>query len=111
MLRDHNLHQKYGKGLDWTGYSVYDAATCLLRYLKRLPEPVIPYDLYNKFTPILGPTVYENDLDLNCRKASQVHGHELRTRYDQKISSHILPVQCVNGNSRRLMINTPFSST
>jgi len=52
---------RYGKGLDWIGYSVYDAATCLLRYLKRLPEPVIPCDFYDKFTSILGPTVYEND--------------------------------------------------
>jgi hypothetical protein len=48
-------------GVDWSGYSVYDAATCLLRYLKRLPEPVIPYHFYDNFTSILGPTVYEND--------------------------------------------------
>jgi hypothetical protein len=54
-------NKTYGKGLDWTGYSIYDAATCLLRYLKRLPEPVIPYAFYDKFTSILGPTIYEND--------------------------------------------------
>ncbi|KAF4624776.1 hypothetical protein G7Y89_g13393 [Cudoniella acicularis] len=53
--------QNYGRKLDWTGYSVYEAATCLLRYLKRLPEPVIPYEFYDKCTSILGPTVYEND--------------------------------------------------
>jgi hypothetical protein len=42
----------YGKRHDWAGYSVHDAATCLLRYLKRLPEPVIPLQDYNKFTSI-----------------------------------------------------------
>jgi hypothetical protein len=55
---------RYGKGLDWrtgdfhgrdlrtepTPYDVYDAASCLLRYLKLLPEPVIPFDLYDRFT-------------------------------------------------------------
>ncbi|KUJ23917.1 Rho GTPase activation protein, partial [Mollisia scopiformis] len=43
---------RYGKGLDWSGYSVHDAATCLLRYLKRLPEPVISFEFYNRFTSI-----------------------------------------------------------
>jgi GTPase-activating protein SAC7 len=64
MIFDHlGPAKNYGKGLDWTGtgYSVYEAAACLLRYLKRLPEPVIPYAFYDKFTSILGPTVYEND--------------------------------------------------
>ena len=47
-----------GKGIDWTKdrYSVYDAAGCLLRYLKRLPEPVIPCCVYDNFTSILGPS-------------------------------------------------------
>lgn len=49
--------------MTWTGYSVYDAASCLLRYLKRLPEPVIPFNFYNKFTSILDPTCYEQDED------------------------------------------------
>jgi hypothetical protein len=61
VIFDGRESERYGKGLDWAGYSAYEAATCLLRYLKRLPEPVIPYDLYDKFTSILGPTVYEND--------------------------------------------------
>ncbi|KAE9368197.1 Rho GTPase activation protein [Stipitochalara longipes BDJ] len=55
----------YGNGHKfWKGtqYSAYDAATCLLRYLKSLPEPVIPCGFYDKFTSILGPTVYENDI-------------------------------------------------
>lgn len=57
----------YGKGIDWDtgfysgqpagtqtkGYEVYDAASCLLRYLKLLPEPVIPFDQYDRFTTIM----------------------------------------------------------
>jgi hypothetical protein len=59
---------RYGRGLDWetgnfdgrdpktkpTLYDVYDAASCLLRYLKLLPEPVIPFDFYDQFTAAIG---------------------------------------------------------
>jgi GTPase-activating protein SAC7 len=40
---------RYGKGLDWTGYAVHDAANILLRYLEELPEPVIPLEFYDRF--------------------------------------------------------------
>lgn len=40
---------KYGKGLDWTGFTVHDAANILRRYLNHLPDPIIPYDWYNPF--------------------------------------------------------------
>ncbi|KAK4054987.1 GTPase activating protein (GAP) for Rho1p [Microbotryomycetes sp. JL221] len=43
----------YGKDLDWTGYSVHDAASVLRRYLNQMPEPVIPADLYLDFTAVL----------------------------------------------------------
>lgn len=38
-----------GEGLDWSSYTVYDCGSCLLRYLKLLPEPVLPVDYYNSF--------------------------------------------------------------
>lgn len=40
---------RYGKGLDWTGYNVHDAANILRRYLNQLPQPIIPLDFYEKF--------------------------------------------------------------
>ncbi|KAK5170163.1 GTPase activating protein (GAP) for Rho1p [Saxophila tyrrhenica] len=40
---------RYGKGLDWTGYTVHDAANILRRYFNQLPEPIIPLDFYNRF--------------------------------------------------------------
>lgn len=40
---------RYGKGLDWTSYTVHDAANVLLRYLLQLPEPVIPLAFYARF--------------------------------------------------------------
>lgn len=40
---------RYGKGIDFTGYTVYDAATVFLRYLKTLPEPVVPHAQYDAF--------------------------------------------------------------
>ncbi|RVD81661.1 uncharacterized protein DFL_009513 [Arthrobotrys flagrans] len=44
-----NSPDKYGKGLDWAGYTVHDAANILRRYLNQLPEPIIPLDYYDKF--------------------------------------------------------------
>src|SRR5271155_3170014 len=44
-----NLPPKYGKGLDWTGYTVHDAANILRRYLNRLPEPIVPLTFYEQF--------------------------------------------------------------
>ncbi|KAK4983573.1 GTPase activating protein (GAP) for Rho1p [Elasticomyces elasticus] len=40
---------RYGKGLDWTGYTVHDAANILRRYINELPEPIIPLDNYEAF--------------------------------------------------------------
>lgn len=40
---------RYGKGLDWDGYTVHDAANVLRRYLNQLPEPIVPLDLYDHF--------------------------------------------------------------
>lgn len=44
-----NSPDRYGKGLDWTGYTVHDAANILRRYFNQLPEPIIPLNFYEKF--------------------------------------------------------------
>ena len=41
--------EKYGKGLDWTGYTVHDAANVLRRYLNQLPQPIVPLEFYERF--------------------------------------------------------------
>ncbi|GAM87800.1 hypothetical protein ANO11243_058280 [Dothideomycetidae sp. 11243] len=41
--------ERYGKGLDWTGYTVHDAANILRRYFNQLPEPIIPLGFYERF--------------------------------------------------------------
>jgi hypothetical protein len=49
---------RYGKGLDWAGYTVHDAANVLRRYLNQLPEPIVPLDLYERFRePLKGHTI------------------------------------------------------
>jgi hypothetical protein len=49
---------RYGKGLDWAGYTVHDAANVLRRYLNQLPEPIVPLDLYERFRePLRGHTM------------------------------------------------------
>ncbi|KAL8800719.1 MAG: hypothetical protein Q9200_007159 [Gallowayella weberi] len=40
---------RYGKGLDWTGYTVHDAANILRRYLNNLPQPIVPLEFYERF--------------------------------------------------------------
>lgn len=39
---------RYGKGLDWSGYTVHDAANILRRYLNQLPQPIVPLDFYER---------------------------------------------------------------
>ena len=39
----------YGRGHDWTGYTIHDAANILLRFLLLLPESVIPIEHYEAF--------------------------------------------------------------
>ncbi|KAF2809045.1 Rho GTPase activation protein, partial [Mytilinidion resinicola] len=41
--------ERYGKGFDWAGYSVHDAASTLILFLENLPEPVIPYEWFKAF--------------------------------------------------------------
>ncbi|PVH79475.1 Rho GTPase activation protein [Cadophora sp. DSE1049] len=53
--------QRYGKGLDWSDYPVHDAAGVVLRYLKTMPEPVIPFDRYEPFISCLGGDVDAKD--------------------------------------------------
>lgn len=43
----------YGLDLNWEGYTVHDAASVLRRYLNKLPDPVIPFDYYQKFRDVM----------------------------------------------------------
>ena len=44
-----NSPPRYGEGLDWSGYTIHDCASLLLRYLMRLPEPLICFRWYDRF--------------------------------------------------------------
>lgn len=44
-----NSPPRFGKGLDWSGFNVHDAANVLRRYLNNLPEPIIPLYFYQQF--------------------------------------------------------------
>ncbi|KAH6874727.1 hypothetical protein B0T10DRAFT_585904 [Thelonectria olida] len=39
----------YGRQYDWDEFTVHDTAGVLLRYLKSLPEPIIPYDHFARY--------------------------------------------------------------
>lgn len=45
--------QMYGEHVDWTNYTVHDAATLLRRYLNQLPNPVITHEYYQPFRDVM----------------------------------------------------------
>ena len=69
--------EKYGKGLDWTGYTVHDAANILRRYLNQLPEPIVPLDFYERFRAPLrkaqAPAGPESEMQLRDMSVAE-HG-------------------------------------
>ncbi|SNX83798.1 related to BAG7 - Rho GTPase activating protein [Melanopsichium pennsylvanicum] len=50
---------RYGKSVDWTRYSVHDAASVLRRYFNRMPEPIVPHDLYTEFRNIRAKETFD----------------------------------------------------
>ncbi|KAL2072074.1 hypothetical protein VTL71DRAFT_11417 [Oculimacula yallundae] len=57
----------FGRSFHWSGCTVHDVASILLRYLKTLPQPVIPFDHYEAFISCLtsgsdDAIVYEESL-------------------------------------------------
>lgn len=62
----------YGMGISWAPYTVHDAAGIFLRYLKSLPEPIIPYDLYSSWMAGLIPFVDRELTEEQSAKAREV---------------------------------------
>lgn len=51
----------YGRNVDWSRYSVHDAASLLRRYLNQMPEPIIPLDLYAEFRNVITSDRFEQN--------------------------------------------------
>lgn len=49
LQNEFNSPPRFGKDIDWEGYTVHDAANLLRRYLNTLPEPIIPLSLVESF--------------------------------------------------------------
>ena len=43
----------YGRSVDWSKYTVHDAAGLLRRYLNHMPESIIPSDMYQEFRSVI----------------------------------------------------------
>ncbi|EMR11608.1 hypothetical protein PNEG_00049 [Pneumocystis murina B123] len=52
---------KYGRNLEWDGFTVHDAASILRRYLNYLPEPIIPHKFYEPFRKPLKNESYNKE--------------------------------------------------
>ncbi|KAL9091655.1 MAG: hypothetical protein Q9165_004731 [Trypethelium subeluteriae] len=79
---------RYGKGLDWTGYTVHDAANILRRYFNHLPEPIIPLDFYERFRdPIRNHQAQAvGPMDAQSPDIGDFHAEEAIERYKQLIT-------------------------
>ncbi|EXJ81642.1 hypothetical protein A1O1_07707 [Capronia coronata CBS 617.96] len=84
---------RYGKGLDWTGYTVHDAANILRRYLNQLPEPIIPLDFYERFREPLRAShaIYGPDGDVQPRDLT-MEEHNAAVRAYQKLITELPPL-------------------
>ncbi|KAK5101005.1 GTPase activating protein (GAP) for Rho1p [Lithohypha guttulata] len=67
---------------DWTRYTAFDAATIMFRYLKSLPEPIVPFAFYTRFTKPLIKLAVAPNLDVDSGK------HEEVVKIYQGLSGH-----------------------
>ena len=90
---------RYGKGLDWTGYTVHDAANILRRYLNQLPQPIVPLDFYERFRDPLRDhqTQAVGDIEAQMRDVGDFD-HEAAIATYQKLITEIPPL------SRQLLL-------
>ncbi len=87
-----NSPDRYGKGLDWTGYTVHDAANILRRYLNQLPEPIVPLDFYERFRdPLRATQVPGPDGEMHPRDLS-VSEHSAAVTAYQKLIKELPPL-------------------
>ncbi|KAJ4477394.1 Rho GTPase activation protein [Lentinula aciculospora] len=54
---------RYGKSLDWkqSPYTAHDVASVFRRYLTKMPEPVIPYEMYHGFRDALAKEPFNQE--------------------------------------------------
>ncbi|KAL8667544.1 MAG: hypothetical protein Q9168_007241 [Polycauliona sp. 1 TL-2023] len=81
---------RYGKGLDWTGYTVHDAANILRRYLNNLPQPIVPLEFYERFRDPLrshqSQAVGTEHLDSTAQDTGDFNHGEAITTYQKLIT-------------------------
>lgn len=84
---------RYGKGLDWTGYTVHDAANILRRYLNQLPQPIVPLDFYERCRDPLRTHQAQAVGDIEAKaQAAGEFDHEASIRCYQKLITELPPL-------------------
>ncbi|KAK2744812.1 hypothetical protein FQN57_004135 [Myotisia sp. PD_48] len=69
-----NSPPQFGKGLDWAGYTVHDAANILRRYLNQLPEPIVPLEFYERFRDLLRHRLGRQDGEEAAAQVDEANG-------------------------------------
>jgi hypothetical protein len=70
---------RYGKGLNWEGYTVHDAANVFRRYLNQLPEPIVPLEFYDKFRAPLRDSVKRVLGDTEAQEGQLIEGFDVES--------------------------------
>ena len=86
---------RYGKGLDWTGYTVHDAANILRRYLNQLPQPIVPLEFYEQFREPLRSHQTQAVGDMDAEAAARDTGdfdHDAAIRTYQRLITELPPL-------------------
>lgn len=77
LERAFNQPPRYGKGLNMYDYTIHDATSLLLRYLKSLPEPIIPENFYEQFVQIpIPPNALKVDENASIDSATYKRVHQ-----------------------------------
>ncbi|ETI20471.1 hypothetical protein G647_08508 [Cladophialophora carrionii CBS 160.54] len=84
---------RYGKGLDWTGYTVHDAANILRRYLNQLPEPIVPLEFYERFrAPLRSATLTPGNNGGTQTRDMSYDDHNIAVAAYQKLITELPPL-------------------
>ncbi|KAJ5573367.1 uncharacterized protein N7459_007794 [Penicillium hispanicum] len=82
--------ERYGKGLDWDGYTVHDAANVLRRYLNQLPEPIVPLEFYERFREPL--RVYQKQVQEGQQADAEKFDHAKAVETYQRLIIELPPL-------------------
>lgn len=112
----------YGKSLDWSVYTVHDAAGVLRRYLNMMPEPIVPRNQFKKFCRVLAKLDLDTDTKIEkfrvlikaCPQANQylmLYILDLLAMFERKSATNKMTAQNLAIVFQPAILNHPSISS